>query len=117
QPTIEGPIKSDGKTLVKAFTYAKSIATRELKAAVAGPITFATLAIDKHYRSLEDRVLAVADAIAAAVKGLGAAGATLVDVEDPGLVFAPQHIELACEAYRRIAEAVVPLAIGEVLLT
>ena len=111
QPTIEGPISSDGKTLVKAFSYAKSIATHELKAAVAGPMTFATLAIDKHYRSLEDRVLAIADALAADVKGLGAAGATLVDVEDPGLVFAPQHIELAREAYRRIAAAGVPLAV------
>ena len=111
QPTIDGPISSDGKTLVKAFTFAKSVATRELKAAVAGPITFATLAIDKHYRSLEERVLAVADAIAADVKALAAAGATLVDVEDPGLVFDPQHIELAREAYTRIAAAGVPIAL------
>ncbi|MDP9321570.1 MAG: hypothetical protein M3P16_10805 [Chloroflexota bacterium] len=111
QPTIEGPISSDGTTLVRAFTYAKSVATRELKAAVAGPITFATLAIDKHYRSFEDRVLAVADAIAAEVRGLGAAGATLVDVEDPGLVYAPQHVELAREAYKRIAAAGVPIAV------
>jgi len=111
QPTIEGPISSDGTTLVRAFTYAKSLATREVKAAVAGPITFATLAIDKHYRSFEDRVLAVADAIAADVRGLGAAGATLVDVEDPGLVYAPQHIELAREAYKRIAAAGVPIAV------
>jgi len=111
QPTIEGPISSDGTTLVGAFTSAKAIASHELKAAVAGPITFATLAIDKHYGSLEERVLAIADAIAAEVRGLGTAGATLVDVEDPGLVYAPQHIELAREAYRRIAAAGVPLAI------
>ena len=111
QPLIEGPISSDGTTLVGAFGYAKAKATRKLKAAVAGPITFATLAIDKHYRSLEDRTLAVADAIAAEVKGLGAAGATLVDVEDPGLVHAAQHIELAREAYRRIAAAGVPIAL------
>ncbi|MHB8632220.1 MAG: hypothetical protein ACYC9W_09860 [Candidatus Limnocylindria bacterium] len=111
QPTIDGAISSDGKTLAKAFTYARSVATRELKAAVAGPITFATLAIDTHYRSLEDRVLAVADAIAADVKALGAAGATLVDVEDPGLVREPQHIELAREAYKRIAAAGVPIAL------
>jgi 5-methyltetrahydropteroyltriglutamate--homocysteine methyltransferase len=111
QPLIEGPISSDGQTLVPAFRYAKSVATRDLKAAVAGPITFATLAIDKHYRSLEDRVLAVAGAIAADVRGLGAAGATLVDIEDPGLVHDPQHIELAREAYVRIAAAGVPIAI------
>ena len=111
QPMIEGPISSDGQTLVRAYKFARSKTTRELKAAVAGPITFATLAIDKHYRSVEDRVLAVADAIAADVKGLGAAGATLVDVEDPGLVYAPQHIELAREAYKRIAATGVPIAV------
>jgi len=111
QPTIDGPITSDGTTLVKSFTYARSVATRQLKVAVAGPITFATLAIDNHYQSLEERVLAVADAIAADVKGLGAAGATLVDVEDPGLVYAPQHIEVAREAYKRIAAAGVPIAV------
>src|SRR4029079_470917 len=99
QPTIDGPIASDGTTLVKALQLAKTIAARELKAAVAGPITFATLAIDKHYRSLEDRVLAVADAIAADVQGLGAAGATLVDVEDPGLVYEPQQHRLARAAH------------------
>ncbi len=111
QPTIDGPIRSDGKTLVKSFTYARSVATHQLKAAVAGPITFATLAIDHHYKSLEDRILAVADAIAADVRGLGAAGVTLVDVEDPGLVYAPQHIEVAREAYKRIAAAGVPIAV------
>ena len=56
-------------------------------------------------------MLAVADAIAAEVKGLGAAGATLIDVEDPGLVYEPQHVELAAEAYRRIAAAGVPIAL------
>src|SRR5258708_2869405 len=111
QPTIEGPIKSDGTTLVKAFKYAKSKAKGELKAAVAGPMTFGTLAIDKHYTSLEDRVLAIADAIAADVKALGAAGAMLVDVEDPGLVYSPQHIDLAREAYKRIAATGVPIAV------
>jgi 5-methyltetrahydropteroyltriglutamate--homocysteine methyltransferase len=111
QPTIEGPISSDGQTLVRAYQFARSKTSSELKAAVAGPITFATLAIDKHYRSLEDRILAVADAIAADVRGLGAAGATLVDVEDPGLVYAPQHIELAREAYKRIAATGVPIAV------
>jgi len=111
QPTIDGPITSDGQTLVKSFRHATSLATHQLKAAVAGPMTFATLAIDNHYKSLEDRVIAIADAIAAEVKGLGAAGASLVDVEDPGLVFAPQHIELAREAYKRIAAAGVPIAV------
>ena len=111
QPAIDGPIETRGDALVASFRHARSVATRELKAAVCGPITFATLATDEHYRSLEDRTLAVADAIADEVRGLGAAGAMLVDVEDPGLVFAPQHVDLARDAYRRIARAGVPIAL------
>ena len=111
QPTIDGPVTSDGTAVARAFTFASKAATRQLKAAVAGPMTFSTLAIDNHYQSLEDRTLAIADAIAVEVKALGAAGATLVDVEDPGLVYAPQHVELAREAYKRIAAAGVPLAV------
>ena len=111
QPVIDGPITSDGKALTKAFRQAKTIATKELKAAICGPMTFATLAIDEHYASLEERTLAIADAIAVEVKALGAAGATLVDIEDPGLVHLPQHIELAREAYVRIAATGVPIAV------
>ena len=111
QPVIDGEIGTDGTTLVRDFTFARGIAQTELKAAVCGPLTFATLAVDRHYRTLEDRILAVADAIAAEIRGLGAAGATLVDVEDPALVAMPQHIELARQAYLSIAAAGVPIAV------
>lgn len=111
QPVVAGPISTDGRTLLRDFALAQGTATRTLKAAVCGPLTFATLAIDEHYRTLESLTLAVADALAAEVAALGAAGSTLVDVEDPALVAAPQHIDLAREAYRRIAAAGVPLAL------
>ncbi len=91
QPVITGPITTDGRTLVRDFEFARGVARGQLKAAVCGPLTFATLAEDRHYHSLEDRTLAVADAIAAEIRGLGAAGATLVDVEEPALVAHPEH--------------------------
>lgn len=111
QPVVAGPISSDGRTLLRDFALARATTTHELKGAVCGPLTFATLAIDEHYGSLEKLTLAVADALAADIAALGAAGATLVDVEDPALVAAPQHIDLAREAYLRIATAGVPLAV------
>jgi len=111
QPVITGPITTEGNTLVRDFAFARGVARGELKAAVCGPLTFATLAEDNHYRSLEDRTLAVADAIAAEIRGLGAAGATLVDVEEPALVAHPEHFALARAAIERIALAGVPLAL------
>ncbi len=111
QPVITGPITTDGTTLVRDFEFARGVARGELKAAVCGPLTFATLAEDRHYRSLEDRTLAVADAIAVEIRGLGAAGATLVDVEEPALVAHPEHFALARAAIERLAAAGVPLAL------
>lgn len=111
QPVITGPITTEGTTLVRDFEFARGVARGQLKAAVCGPLTFATLAEDRHYRSLEDRTIAVADAIAAEIRGLGAAGATLVDVEEPALVAHPEHFALARAAIERLAVAGVPLAL------
>jgi 5-methyltetrahydropteroyltriglutamate--homocysteine methyltransferase len=112
QPVITGAIESDGQTLVKDFAFARQAARKELKAAVCGPLTFATLtAVDRQYRSLEDRTLAVADALAAEIRGLGKAGAKLIDVEEPALVARPELIALARAAFDRLAKAGVPLAV------
>jgi 5-methyltetrahydropteroyltriglutamate--homocysteine methyltransferase len=105
QPVIDGPIQTDGRSLVRDYTFARGVAKSQLKAAVPGPLTFATLAgRDEQYRSLEERVLAVADATAKEIAGLKAAGATMIDIEDPAIVASPKHIELAREAYGRFAD-------------
>ena len=112
QPVITGPIATDGQSLVRDYTFAKGVAKAKLKAAVPGPLTFAMLtARDDHYRSIEDRTLAAADAIAKEIAGLAAAGARMIDIEDPAVVAAPKYIELAREAYARLAHAGHALAL------
>ncbi len=112
QPIIKGAIETDGATLARDFRFAKSTARRDLKAAVCGPLTFATLtAQDSYYKSLEARTLAVADALAAELRGLKTVGATLVDVEEPALSAHPEHIDLARAAFDRLAKAGVALAV------
>ncbi|MDE3192627.1 MAG: hypothetical protein KGN00_02970 [Chloroflexota bacterium] len=112
QPVISKPITTHGRTLASDFKLARAAAKAELKGAVCGPLSFATLtAEDKAYKSLEERTLAVADALAAEIRGLGAAGAKLVDVEDPAVVARPDLIGLARQAYERLASAGVPIAL------
>ena len=112
QPVISGPIETDGQTLVADYKKAKALAKRELKAAIAGPLTFATLtAEDKHYKDLEARTFAAADALASELRGLAAAGATLVDVEEPALSAHPELVDLARAAFERLAKAGVSLAL------
>ena len=105
QPVIDGPIQTDGLSLVRDYTFAKGIAKSQLKAAMPGPLTFATLAArDEQYHTFEARTLAVADAMAREIAGLKAAGAPMIDIEDPAVVASPKHIELAREAYGRLAD-------------
>ena len=112
QPVVEQAITTSGRTLVRDFEVARAAAKKQLKAAVCGPLSFATLtAEDKAYTTIEQRTLAVADALATEIRGLGDAGATLVDVEDPAIVARPELIALAREAYERLAKANVPLAV------
>jgi 5-methyltetrahydropteroyltriglutamate--homocysteine methyltransferase len=112
QPVIKGPIETEGQLLVAPFKEAKSLAKRELKAAIVGPLTFATLtAEDRHYKDLEARTLAVAEALAGELRGLKAAGATLVDVEEPALAAHPELIDLERTAFDRLAKAGVHLAL------
>ena len=112
QPVITGPITTDGQSLVRDYTFAKGVAKGKLKASVPGPLTFATLtARDDQYRSIEERTLAAADAIAKEIAGLAAAGARMIDIEDPAVVAAPKYIEVAREAYARLAGAGHALAL------
>jgi 5-methyltetrahydropteroyltriglutamate--homocysteine methyltransferase len=112
QPIINGAIESDGQALVTPYNEAKRVAKRELKAAVCGPLTFATLtAEDKQYKSLEARTRAVAEAIAHELSALKKAGASLVDVEEPALSAHPELIDLARAAFDDLAKAGVALAL------
>jgi 5-methyltetrahydropteroyltriglutamate--homocysteine methyltransferase len=105
QPVISGRIVTDGRSLVRDYTFAAGVAKTKLKAAIPGPLTFATLAArDDQYGAFEERVLAIADATAREIAGLKAAGATMIDIEDPAVAAWPKHIELAREAYRRFAD-------------
>ncbi len=112
QPVIDGLIVTDGRSLVRDYTFAAGVAKTQLKAAIPGPLTFATLAArDEQYDSLEERVVAIADATAREIAGLKAAGATMIDIEDPAVVASPKNIELAREAYRHMADPDIALTL------
>ncbi|HYK98510.1 MAG TPA: hypothetical protein VEU77_09015 [Candidatus Acidoferrales bacterium] len=114
QPIITGPIESDGQALVRDFKLADGAlhGRAQLKGAVCGPLTFATLvAEDRHYKDLEARTLAVADALAKELAGLKAAGATLVDVEEPALAAHPELIDLERAALQRLTKGGVTVAL------
>ena len=98
RPVCTGPIEWRGPSTVDAFRFAQSVATREVKAVVPGPITFARLSVDEHYGTHEEFVLAIARLLAQEVFELEAAGCKHIQIDEPALVDAPEDIDLGAEA-------------------
>ncbi|MDQ3964027.1 MAG: hypothetical protein M3277_09000 [Actinomycetota bacterium] len=104
RPICAGPIEWGGPASVEAFRFAASVATKPVKAVVPGPVTFARLSVDEHYGSHEEFVLAIARVLAQEVFELEAAGATVIQIDEPALLGAPEDLDLAKNALYIVTE-------------
>lgn len=98
KPICTGPVEWGGPASIDAFKFAQSVATKPVKAVIPGPVTFAHLSIDEHYADHENFVLAIARVLAQEAFELEAAGATVIQIDEPALLNAPEDLELAKEA-------------------
>jgi 5-methyltetrahydropteroyltriglutamate--homocysteine methyltransferase len=98
RPVCVGPIEWGGPASVDAYRHAASIATKPVKAVIPGPITFARLSVDERYGVYEKFVLALARVLAQEAFELQAAGAPVIQIDEPALLFAPEDLELARRA-------------------
>jgi 5-methyltetrahydropteroyltriglutamate--homocysteine methyltransferase len=98
QPVIESEIKRTQPLIVEEFLFAKAKAAQAVKPVLTGPYTLARLSIgheDKSgelQRALEGYTAALGEEVAA----LAAAGATLIQVDEPALLKYPadfRHVE------------------------
>jgi 5-methyltetrahydropteroyltriglutamate--homocysteine methyltransferase len=104
KPICTGPVEWGGPASVDAFKFAKSVATKRVKAVIPGPVTFAHLSIDEHYADHENFVLAIARVLAQEAFELEAAGASVIQIDEPALLNAPEDLELAKEAIYLITD-------------
>ncbi|MFN2489807.1 MAG: hypothetical protein ABR529_08745 [Actinomycetota bacterium] len=98
RPVCIDAIEWRGPASVDAFTFARSVAERPVKAVVPGPVTFARLSVDEHYGDHARFVLAIARVLAQEIFELEAAGARHVQIDEPALLGAPEDLELAAKA-------------------
>lgn len=92
QPIIKNKLSWQEPVLLREFNYAKDISIRPVKPVITGPYTLACLSINYAYDSLIQLVEAIAKVIAYEVAALAAAGATLIQIDEPCLVQNPSHI-------------------------
>ena len=102
QPAATGPIGRERPLLVEAYRFAAAAAPRPVKAIVTGPLTIARLCRDARHRGLRDLALQIASALNHEILDLEAAGAALIQVDEPALARFPGDADILRLALRRL---------------
>lgn len=98
RPVCTGPVEWRGPSSVEDFRFAQEATQKTVKAVLPGPLTFAKLSVDEHYRDFQELVLALARVLAQEAFELEAAGAKLIQIDEPALLDAPEELDLARRA-------------------
>ncbi|HVA00506.1 MAG TPA: hypothetical protein VMV34_02515 [Terriglobia bacterium] len=96
QPIVGGKIKREKSLVVEEFLFAKAKSPRPVKTVLTGPYTLARLSIGQNEETgkLDALLAGYTQALAEEVAALAAAGATLIQVDEPALLKHPEDFSL-----------------------
>jgi 5-methyltetrahydropteroyltriglutamate--homocysteine methyltransferase len=89
-PRVVGPIRRPQPVQVADVTFLRANTDRTIKVTVPGPFTMSQQAQDDYYGSREDLAMAYADVVNQEVRDLFAAGADIVQLDEPYLQARPE---------------------------
>jgi len=106
-PKVVGPIRRTRPVETRDVEFLRSLTKRRIKITVPGPFTMAQQAQNDHYDDDRSLALAYADAVNAELRDLKAAGADVVQVDEPYLQARPEAArEYALEAIDRALDGI-----------
>jgi 5-methyltetrahydropteroyltriglutamate--homocysteine methyltransferase len=101
-PRVVGPIRRRGPVETRDVAFLRGLTDRRIKITVPGPFTMTQQAQNDHYASDRDLALAYAEAVNEELHDLKAAGADVVQIDEPYLQARPEAArEYALEAIDR----------------
>jgi 5-methyltetrahydropteroyltriglutamate--homocysteine methyltransferase len=101
-PRVVGPITRTRPVEVRDVSFLRSITSRRIKITVPGPFTMTQQAQNDHYADERSLALAYAEAVNEELHDLKAAGADVVQIDEPYLQARPERArEYAIEAIDR----------------
>jgi 5-methyltetrahydropteroyltriglutamate--homocysteine methyltransferase len=101
-PRVAGPIRRTRPVEVRDVEFLRSITDRRVKITVPGPFTMTQQAQNDHYATDRELALAYADAVNEELRDLKAAGADVVQIDEPYLQARPEAArKYAIEAINR----------------
>jgi 5-methyltetrahydropteroyltriglutamate--homocysteine methyltransferase len=89
-PRVVGPIRRTRPVEVRDVEFLRSLTSRRIKITVPGPFTMTQQAQDDHYRDERSLALAYAEAVNEELRDLKAAGADVVQIDEPYLQARPE---------------------------
>ena len=106
-PRVVGPIRRTRPVEVRDVEFLRSLTDRRIKITVPGPFTMTQQAQNDHYADDRSLALAYAEAVNEELRDLKAAGADVVQIDEPYLQARPEPArEYALEAIDRALEGI-----------
>jgi 5-methyltetrahydropteroyltriglutamate--homocysteine methyltransferase len=106
-PRVAGPIRRRVPVEVRDVEFLRSITDRRIKITVPGPFTMTQQAQDDHYGDGRSVALAYAEAVNEELRDLKAAGADVVQIDEPYLQARPEQArQYALEAIDRALDGI-----------
>jgi 5-methyltetrahydropteroyltriglutamate--homocysteine methyltransferase len=104
---VVGPVRRTRPVEVRDVEFLRSLTDRQIKITVPGPFTMTQQAQNDHYSSDRDLALAYAEAVNEELRDLKAAGADVVQIDEPYLQARPEAAaEYALEAVARALDGI-----------
>lgn len=104
QPVIEEAIRWKNPVTVEDYKFAAGASERPVKPVLTGPYTLAKLSHDKHYGNEETLTADYARALAEEVSALEAAGADLIQIDEPAILWWPDQFPLLEKGIAQLAK-------------
>jgi 5-methyltetrahydropteroyltriglutamate--homocysteine methyltransferase len=89
-PRVTGPVVRTGPIEVSDVEFLRASTDRTVKITVPGPFTMTQQAQNDHYADAESLAMAYADAVNAEIRDMFAAGADIVQIDEPYLQARPE---------------------------
>jgi 5-methyltetrahydropteroyltriglutamate--homocysteine methyltransferase len=106
-PRVVGPIRRTRPVEVRDVEFVRVLTDHRIKITVPGPFTMTQQAQDDHYGDERSLALAYADAVNEELRDLKAAGADVVQIDEPYLQARPEPArQYAVEAINRALEGI-----------
>ncbi len=90
-PRVVGPIRRRHPIQVRDVEFLRAATSRPIKTTLPGPFTLAQVSVDEHYGDEEAVAMAFAEVVRAEIADLFAAGADIVQLDEPWMQARPEQ--------------------------